>query len=175
MNEIKACIIFFAGASIGAAVAWKLTCKHYEKIIDEEIESVKRVYSKDKMNTKSEKETKSTSDDFVTLVNDYSGVTNETKDDSPYEDNDIYRITEDEFIEGKPQYDKVTIYHYADGYFADDDNCLIEGGETVGHNTFDDIPEGFEDVLYVRNEYLSIDYEVIFSTECYGQTLKEEG
>lgn len=178
MNELKTCIIFFAGAGIGAAVAWKLTCKHYESIIDEEIESVKRVYSQDDVKKFLEENAEELStDEFVTLVRDYSGVKKEepVKEDTPTEENDIYRISDNEFIEGKPTYDKITITRYADGYYADDEGCLMEAGECVGLHTFDDIPEGFDGVEYVRNDYLNVDYEVIFSNERYSETLREEG
>ena len=38
--------IFAVGAAIGSAVTWKLVKTKYEKIADEEIESVKEVYLK---------------------------------------------------------------------------------------------------------------------------------
>lgn len=178
MNELKTCIIFFAGAGIGAAIAWKLTCKHYESIIDEEIDSVKKVYSQEEVRKILEENSEEISDEeFVTLVKDYSGLQvteTEEKEEAPKDENDIYRISDTEFIEGKPHYDKITITRYADGYFADDEGCLFEGDDVVGLHTFDDIPDNFDGVEYVRNEYLNVDYEVIFSNENYSETLQEE-
>ena len=177
MNELRTCAIFFLGAGIGAAIAWKATSKHYENIIDEEIESVKQCYRNENSTlTEIEKDyIQKDEEEIVTLVRDYSGgMTSTIVDESPSEDNDIYRITDNEFIEGKPHYDKITITHFIDGYYVDDEGVLMEGDEAVGAHTFDDIPDGFDGVEYVRNDYTSTDYEVIFSTERYSESLREE-
>ena len=46
-------IMFAAGAAIGSAVTWKVVKDRYEKIVQEEIKSVKEVFS-DRFNSSNE-------------------------------------------------------------------------------------------------------------------------
>ena len=50
-NNVIGVITFVAGVAIGSIVTWKFTKTKYEKIANEEIESVKEVFSKRKENT----------------------------------------------------------------------------------------------------------------------------
>ena len=45
-NQLSNIIIFAAGAAIGSAVTWKLLKTKYEQIAQEEIDSVKAVFSR---------------------------------------------------------------------------------------------------------------------------------
>ena len=177
MDAIKGLIIFAAGAGIGAFVAWKVAQKKFNEDFEKEMESVKRVYSERANNKKTKgpvkKEGHEEKEKLVTLVKEF-GYSEVKKDESPKEDNDIYIIDDDEFVTGAPEYEKVTITHYADGYFTDEQDIFIEGEALVGAHTLDDIADGFDGVVYVRNEYLSTDYEVLFTTELYSERLKED-
>ena len=45
-NKLFGVFMFIAGAAAGAAVAWKLTKTKYEQIAEDEIDSVKEVFSR---------------------------------------------------------------------------------------------------------------------------------
>lgn len=88
-----------------------------------------------------------------------------------------YLISEDEFAYGDPSHDKVTIYYYAgDDTLADEDETILNIGDHIGFEA----TEHFDnDVVYVRNEYLGIDYEVVryrssYSVAVLGLNVEEE-
>lgn len=179
MNSLlKAGIIFFVGGGVGALTAWKITSMKYEKLIDEEVASVKETYCKRVTDAKNDetndiKKSIDYPEEYVTFVKDYSSVKETVEESTPSEDNDIYIITEEQFTDTMKFYDKTSIIRYADGVWTDEEDCPIEGEVCVGQ-LFDEVADGFDGVEYVRNEAMSTDYEVIFSAELYGETLDEE-
>ena len=174
--NLKPVITFFVGGVVGTGITYFLMKNHYEKLIDEEVESVKEYYGKGRGHTKSREDVvceDNVKENYVTFVKDYSANSDE-KEETPSEPaNDIYIITEDEFVEGRSFYDKVSITRYADGYFVDEDDSLVEGEVLVG-KLFDNVSPDFDGVEYVRNERMGTDYEVIFSVELYSEILDEK-
>ena len=180
MNSlVKTGIAFVVGGAIGAVTAWKITSMKYDKLIDEEIASVKKYYGKERKSSIDEEnpaKSKEAKEEYEVFVKDYSASSDEkeVKEETPSEPaNDIYIITEDEFVEGRSFYDKVSITRYADGYFVDEDDSLVEGEVLVG-KLFDNVSPDFDGVEYVRNERMGTDYEVIFSVELYSELLDEK-
>lgn len=90
--------------------------------------------------------------------------------------NKPYVIDIQEFAEGRPEFDKLSIYYYADdGVLVDENEEMIEDIEAlIGDEAllcFDD-PERYEpDVVYVRNERISIDYEVVREEGRFGEVV----
>lgn len=84
-----------------------------------------------------------------------------------------YIIEVDEFFNGKVNYDKVTLTYY------DRDGSLVDESEELVHNVVDTIGEEalFEfgnksddpNVVYIRNEKLAIDYEIIRVFNSYAE------
>ena len=69
-------IIFTVGAAIGSAVTWKIVKDRYEKIVQEEIKSVKEVFS-DRFNHSNEESSSEESDDEMSEddpVSDYRKI-----------------------------------------------------------------------------------------------------
>lgn len=56
-SKVMNTVIFAVGAAVGSAVTWKLVKDKYEKLAQEEIDSVKEVFSKRKSETESQDET----------------------------------------------------------------------------------------------------------------------
>lgn len=86
-----------------------------------------------------------------------------------------YVITLEQFQEEMDHYDKSTIY-----YYEDDDTLTDEGEEvitdvtaTIGDDALDNFGCGSEDpeVVYVRNDKMGIDYEVIRLSKSYAETV----
>lgn len=68
----------------------------------------------------------------------------------------------EKFVNEQPYFEKVTLYLYDDGTLcSEDDEIITNIATTVGHDALGRIGEYEPDVVYVRNEQQSTDYEVI--------------
>ena len=108
---------------------------------------------------------------------DYAKICETRTDIHPTEEDvqeyqEPYVITLDEFSSGRRHYDKTTVEYYSDGVFVEQGNEEpdAEIGRYMGNI---DIPHSFgigsedSDVVYVRNERFSTDFEVIRKKERY--------
>ena len=155
--------IFAVGAAIGSAVTWKLVKTKYEKIADEEIESVKEVYSKKAYN-----EVKADADEYSELINKngYSGDIPENKEEGDDDMKKPYVISPDDF--GETGYEQVTLFYYNDKVLADDaDNEIDDIDALVGEESLNHFGEYEEDSVYVRNDEMKTDYEILISERDY--------
>lgn len=184
--------IFAAGALIGSAVTWKVVKTKYERIADEEIESFKEYYekkfeskSKDKIEPIDEESLSTTieeMDEYLHKVEDcgYSCVENVEKKggvtimpkDGPYV------ISPDEF-DDMPDYDSVTLTYYNDGMVTNmwdspldsDEVEELIGYESLNHfGDYEDDP----DVVYVRNDRLKADYEILRDYRNYRDVVTDD-
>ena len=68
----------------------------------------------------------------------------------------------EKFVNEQPYFEKVTLYLYDDGVLCSEEEEIITNiANTVGHDALGRIGEYEPDVVYVRNEQTSTDYEVI--------------
>lgn len=173
-------LMFAAGAAIGSAVTWKLVKDKYRKIADEEIESIKETFSnrnekpmenpeqghkidwsklEDLNEDEDEDECETTEDDlreYEALAKNYTnekgGVTMTKKP---------YVISPEEFGE-IDEYHRISLRYYADGVLEDDDGNIIEDiDELLGDDPSEHFGEYEDDSVFVRNEYLETDFEVL--------------
>ena len=85
----------------------------------------------------------------------------EKKGVEPVEDERPYVISPDEFGE-KDGYENVTLTYYADGVLTDYfDNVISNVDEVVGFDSLDHFGEYEDDVVFVRNEKMETDYEIL--------------
>lgn len=85
----------------------------------------------------------------------------EKKGVEPVEDERPYVISPDEFGE-KNGYENVTLTYYADGVLTDYfDNVISNVDEVVGFDSLDHFGEYEDDVVFVRNEKMETDYEIL--------------
>lgn len=207
-NLIKVAI-FVAGASIGAGVAYVVTKKRYEQIVEEELESMKEYILNGLQET--EDEVSATSEvyqdervvpfnpRYKKILGQYSGdieaskamadvVEVERDEEEDYEEyeqksyasnqykkENPYVISIEEFSEEMDHYDKVTVYFYEDDEVLADENeeVITDMDGTVGRDNMGFFGEGSNDpeVVYIRNEKLEIDYEVIRLSKSYSETV----
>lgn len=86
-----------------------------------------------------------------------------------------YVVSPDEFGEAD-SYDIITLNYYADGVVADDWNDPIEDiGATIGEDFASHYGEYEEDVVYVRNDRLKVEYEILRSNLRYEDMAKDDG
>lgn len=184
MNNKTLCLLAFSlGAAVGAVVSWRLLKEKYEQIAQEEIDSVKEVFSQRSIKLTEETEeaqakmTKNTEDDaeeieYRNIVNDH-GYTKYSDTSKKEFVLGPYVITEDEFAE-LDDYKTCTLTYYADGVLADDMDDVVEDVEdTVGHESLLNLgPQDdrlhLVDSVYVRNDEKKCDYEILFDLRRYA-------
>ena len=177
------CVIFVMGVSVGAAVSWLLTKKHYEQIAQEEIDSVKEVYAKRKLKndekqneedlnnvecemdivknkSKLKNNLQKHKDENRTNYNEYSNKKYKEKYDPMT--NVPYVISPDEYGEND-NYTLISLSYYeGDGVLADDGDEVVDNiEETVGVDFATHFGEYEDDSIFIRNERLKCDYEIL--------------
>ena len=95
------------------------------------------------------------------------------EDEPPIENLETpYVITTRDFVHTKRYYDKITLLYYEDdGTLATESDNMIEDIDVaIGDSSLDHFGEYEEDAVYVRNDRLSTDYEVLLQHGSFGDT-----
>lgn len=191
-------IVFTIGAAVGAVATYFLTKKHLEKGAEELMKHLEEDAAEmRRRRMASESDPESDMQTVRKLVRRYDQQGNATLEPVPPartkpwiieeatpseshpvdsdEDEKPYVISLEEFQEGMPQYDKLTLFFYEDDeVLTDDQEEIIDDEEQIvgtealqcfGHLSHD--PE----VVYVRNSNASTDFEVIRLSKSYAETV----
>lgn len=189
--------IFAAGVLTGSLCTWYSTKKYYEKIANDEIESMKewlarRVEEQDEKaeEQSSEPAEKSTSPsmkpnlmEYAAMVKDlgytdYSRRTEEpekeAKEDEEVDEMDRpYVIEPEEF--GECDYEEVSLTHYADGVLTDEqDNPIEDVDSMVGEDYAEHFGEYEDDSVFVRNDRMQTDFEILADQRNYSDLDKNK-
>ena len=176
-NFLSKFVAFVFGAAVGSVVTWKLVEAKYRQIADEEIESVREVYAKVYGDSTEESEEEDEEDQriFDDLVKDlgYSSdedkkkeTEKETKKESEGEEDEDdmvrpYVIEEEDFDD--IGYETESLYYYDDGVliYSITEEVINNIDELVGEDSIKQLLESGEDYIYVRNDELGIDFEIL--------------
>lgn len=200
-NGIKNTFIFVLGAAVGVAASWKFLEMKFKKISDEEVNSVKDFYAnrgnkcgcgdchcgKQSDPIKGDTETNTeeeglTQEDYEDLVSNegyfnYSNIDKKEKggDQMATKKNLPYIITPEDFGE-HDDYDTVSLTYYADGVLTDDysDEEIEDPDELVGPDFAEHFGEYEDDSVFVRNDILKTDYEILYDTRKYSDVKADE-
>ena len=195
-NKITSFMMFIFGAAVGSVVTWQYTKKKYEQIAQEEIDSVKETFSKLKevKNKDNESDENNNVGTIVERAKDKpsimeyaaklrkQGYINYSNTDSLFEEevdenmiNDKpYVISPDEFGEFD-DYDTISLTYYADQVLVDEDDELVEDiEETVGFESLNAFGEYEDDSVFVRNDRLKCDYEILLDQRKYSDVIKRK-
>lgn len=168
-------VIFATGAAIGSVVTWNLLKSKYEKIAQEEIDSVKEVYSKKNrsedictVDNTEEPEDPDEAEEYIDLINNcgyknYSrkGGSDQMSFEKPYV------IPPEEF--GECEYETISLTYYADKVLADDmDEIVDDVDDVVGLDSLEHFGEYEEDSVFVRNDGRKCDYEILLDVRRYS-------
>lgn len=189
-NKVYVGIAFVIGAAAGSVASWFVLKKKYERIAQEEIDSVKEVYSRVSRETADEKKTESSEetetseeDEAVSEVEteitrlgyrDYSDISNTRNKKEVKKKMMGYTpsvITPEEFgdVDG---YDTQTLTYYADGVLTDDADYPIEDiEETIGYESLNHFGEYEDECVHVRNDALRTDYEILYDPRNYSDVV----
>lgn len=187
--NIKLAFAFIAGAAIGSAVTWKIVKTKYERIANEEIASVKEVFSRrakdtevvehnettDEVSTKTEdKPTIQEIKEYVDIVKN-TGYNNDAQKggETTTSDGDPYTIMPEE-VGVMDGYDLIDLTYYADGVLEDENyEVVVDVAETVGVESLDSFGEYDDDVVFVRNDKRKTDYEIVRDPRNYSDVVRD--
>ena len=184
-------LIFAVGAIIGSTVTWKLIKTKYEQIAQEEIDSVKETFSrlheestdKDERAKMAErakgfidnKNEKPDIKEFTAKLKECEYVKySDSKEDKERKNitvNKPYVISPEEF--GEADYNIVSLNYYADGVLANDFDEVVDDVEnTVGEDFEEHFGDYEEDSVFVRNDELGLDYEILRDMRNFSDVVK---
>lgn len=185
-NAIKCVFTFIFGAAIGSVAAYMLLKEKYKKLAQEEIDEVKEYYhskftseknnievsnhpdSDDKSEMRSE--VKKNIDLYKNTVKNQGYNSDSEKKQSEHP----YVISPNEFGD-IDDYERVTLYYYADEVLVDEDDELVEDVDnTVGLESLTHFGEYEDDSVFVRNDRLSCDYEILLDQRTYSDAIKKK-
>lgn len=188
-NLVKNVLIFSAGAVVGALAGIQLVKKKYEAIAEEEINAmreytnkkktekdgsehrqkteltekgnykkVSRVYNDPEQDPELEKEIEK---EELSKKNEYTEYEERSKDANQSDYPEPYIITLEQFSEECAHYGKENLYYYkGDDTICDVDEQIVTAeGELIGYDALGEFDD--HNTVYVRNERLQIDYEII--------------
>lgn len=183
--------IFAAGAAIGSVVTWKLLKTKYEQFAQEEIDSIKEAYTYEKAestdeacdsNDKEEGEPDRNETDELPHIREYAAKL-QGQNYTHYSNNsreevaDVVKpkvIKPEEFGEKEDEgYDTISLTYYADGVLTDDmDNPIVDVESMVGEDSLTHFGEYEDDSVFVRNDRIKADIEILLDMRKYSDVAK---
>lgn len=151
-------LYFGFGAVIGSLLTWFCLKSKYEEIAQEEIDSVKETFSKEKEEIKNKTITVFTSS-IKPDLRSYA----ETIVQNDYKKRDIYIISPDEFG-AFPDYNQVSLRYLKDGNLIDEKGEILDDADGIVEEDYIDHFGEYEladDAVYLRNDMRCCDYEIL--------------
>ena len=182
-NAIKIIFAFSLGAAAGSFVASRVLKSKYERITQEEIDAYKEYVKarngddKEKSETPAEEDTDE-SDQIVETMTDllspYKSEDSRKEDGRKLKQAYNIRVISPEEYDELPDYEKKSLTYYADGVIADEwDNVLKNAEDLIGENIEDHFGEYDEDSVFVRNDELKCDFEILRDLQTYSDAMGE--
>lgn len=175
-NTLSKILIFTAGATIGSVVTWKIVRDKYESTIQEEIQAIRDLYANDDKHADTDEESDESEEDEQKEYEDiveqnryvrYSDKKEEVKGEGDMNDH-IYVIDQDDWDDS--DYEQESVYCFADGVIANEMEEEIENAEElVGPHAAEWLDESGNDWVYIRNDRLETDYEVLRDIRRYSE------
>ena len=180
MNKLISAAAFTIGAAVGSVVTWQILKTKYEQIAEEEIASVRELYSDNKTeHTKIPVEHVDISEPEADEVEAYAETVTDLGYDNALEKKPMgvekpYVITPEEFGE-LDEYSTASLTYYDDKILADENDEMVEDVEdTVGFESLSHFGEYEDDSVYVRNDRLKCDFEILLDVRRYTDVLRAE-
>ena len=147
-NKTITFTMFVFGVAIGSVVTWQYVKKKYEQIAQEEIDSVKEIFSKreteniDKREKANHAKEKEGIVAYAAKLKEYNYSQSDTEDKKEKEFVEApYVIPPEEFGEFE-DYEKISLTYYADEILTDDNDEVVDDVEyVVGSDALNSIGE----------------------------------
>ena len=182
MSKFTHALAFVLGAAVGSVAVYKVLKTKYEIWAQNEIDSVIDTFAARhaKIDNGEEAETSDASEDEGELRDRFNDLvkkeryTDEEGGVKPMWEDKPYVISPSEFG-GNDDYDTISLTYYADGVLTDDNDEPIEDIEKiVGVESLKHFGEYEDDSVFVRNDELKCDYEILLDTRNFHPTYSEE-
>lgn len=183
--------MFAAGAVIGSAVTWKVVTTKYEQIIQTEVDAFKLSYAEamsgtseqddecepeeedeedhrinwDELEDLDEEDSDDDMNDYERLVHNYTSEKGGAKEVV----NAPYVISPNDFGE-LDDYNQISLTYYADDILEDEDGEIVTDiDELIGQRSLYTFGEYEDDSVFVRNERLRTDFEILKDYRTYAK------
>lgn len=198
MSKATTAVAFVFGAALGSVTAWYFTKKTYERIAQEEIDSVKETFSKLYKNDAdvAQNEVEATDEDeeedpdkaeYRTIAEregyiPYQSSLDIGKKKEPEEvkcDTDYPYVIPPESFDELENYGVISLTYYADKVLVDENDRPIEDMMAlVGFEDVEELESHFgeheDDSIFVRNDRLKHDIEILYDPRTYADVLEKE-
>lgn len=174
-NNVIKLIAFTAGMAVGSTITWMLLKTKYEQIAQEEIDSVKEMLASTKNNTvfEDEKPDISVYTERLKELN-YASDDEEKGESTQMSIDDPYVIPPEEF-DTLDDYNTCSLTYYADGVLTDEYDEIVDDIDyIVGKDSLNHFGEFEDDSVFVRNDSLKCDYEILKDLRTYSEIHTEE-
>ena len=170
---MKGAVIGGIGFIAGAVISFIFTKSHYEKLANEEIsKTIEHYENKAKPKEESDKKDipikQEDTVSFEVKTPKYTNYSSYSKSTAGKEDrvmrtpDTVSLIDANSFANEEPWYDKVTLMFFTEAHqLVDMDGEEVSIDTTVTEECLNAFREGSNDTIYIRNDSLKIDYEVI--------------
>ena len=177
---------FAAGVAVGVMATNRFFKDKYERLYQEDVESVKRAFSAPRQSEPTEGDTEKVIANEPTpeevkaynkIIDDqgYSTIPNISDDSIGKEVKGVrrpYVISPAEFAE-EDDYEVYTLTYYADGVLADEQGNPIENvDDMVGRDSLNHFGEYEDHAVHVRNETMKCDFEILRDLDNYSDVFR---
>ena len=180
-------VTFIFGAAVGSAATWYFAKKRYELIVQEELKSIKDAFDcKDEVSEEDDEEEEEESGSLADVASQatdsftsYSNIlTNLGYMNTNTKITDVkkapYVITPDDFGE-IDDYTQISFTYYSDKVLADDNDEIVKNiDDIVGIESLNHFGQYEDDSVFVRNDRLKCDYEILLDSRAYSEVLAEK-
>ena len=191
MNKTINFMMFVLGVAVGSVVTWRYVEKKYEKIAQDEIDSVKEVFSKREAefteNTEARIKANNAKEKLSVIeyaarlreqgYTNYSNLADEKPEEvkeTPMTVDKPYVIAPEEFGD-LDDYETISLTYYADQILADDNDVIVDDVEdVVGFDSLNSFGEYEDDSVFVRNDRLKCDYEILLDQRKYSSVIRRK-
>ena len=174
-NKLVGILSFAVGGAVGFAAANKLMKDKYEQLVQDEIDSVKAAFRKEHPLPEKKERPKPTEKERKTY-SEYTANLGYTEEKKLAPIQEPHIISPEEFGD-QDEYDEISLTYYADGTVTDDNDRAMsedEVEETIGKESLTHFGEYEDDSVFVRNDRLKADYEVLMDQRSYADVLREK-
>lgn len=171
---MKGILYFLTGATVGSVVTYFVTKSHWQKKTDEQINLIREYYNEKEKPESEEnvstpvKEVKKEKEPLTTM---YNAIVKDYESDNKKSINIYpYTISEEEYAEDTDHEKINTWFYYEPNEILIDHKGNEVVSDQIARTVGADFAEGFtgeNDVLYIRNDEIMCDYEIVIEDEEY--------
>ena len=165
---------FVVGGVTGFVAADKMLKQKYEQLVQDEIDSVKAAFRKE--HPLPEKKPPKPTEEERKAYSQYASGLGYTEEKKPAPIQAPHVIAPEEFGD-QDGYDEISLTYYSDGTVTDDNDRAMDEDEieeNIGKESLSHFGEYEDDSVFVRNDRLKVDYEILMDQRSYADVLREK-